>query len=293
VRGADALAVPPGSDPATLSRALAGFHDEFLATGRIAATVRPVVAASWRRSLVGGLDPETGGVPDPLGTAALEELRRRSPLARTMPLIRRLLVDAAADAGLVVAVRDAAGQLLWVEGNRGLRTQAEAMHFVAGADWSEASAGTNAPGTALRTGRGVQILGPEHLMRLVTPWSCTAVPIRDPDSRAVLGALDVTGGPEVAGPQTLALVRATVAAAEAELRIDRLRGRGRAGSTRRPAAPARLEVLGRSTRCSNAAAARRRSPCVTARSCCCCPSTGRASAAPSSRPPCRLTGSRP
>lgn len=239
------LAVPPGADAVSLSRALAGFHDEFLATGRIAPTVRPVVADSWRRSLVGGLDPETGGVRVALGPAALEELRRRSPLARTMPVIRRLLVDAAADAGLVVAVSDAAGQLLWVEGDAGLRTRAEAMQFVPGADWSEASAGTNAPGTALRTGRGVQILGPEHLMRLVTPWSCTAVPIRDPDTRSVLGALDVTGGAEAAGAQTLALVRATVAAAEAQLRIDRLRGREPRRTATRFVTPARLAVLGR------------------------------------------------
>ncbi|MGI3780070.1 MAG: hypothetical protein ACRYG2_04760 [Janthinobacterium lividum] len=246
VRGADAPALPPGSDAVSLAHALAGFHDDFLATGRIAPTVRPLVADSWRRSLVGGLDPELGGVPAPLGSAALEELRRRSPLARTMPVIRRLLVEAAADAGLVVAVTDADGQILWVEGDPGLRSRAEAMHFVAGADWSEARAGTNAPGTALRTGRGVQILGPEHLVRQVTPWSCTAVPIRDPDTRAVLGALDITGGSEVAGPQTLALVRATVAAAEAELRIDRLRAQDRSGPAPRPAAPGRFAVLGRS-----------------------------------------------
>jgi transcriptional regulator of acetoin/glycerol metabolism len=246
VRGADAPAVPPGSDAASLARRLAGLHDDFLATGHIAPTVRPVVADSWRRSLVGGLDPETGAVPVPLGPDVLDALRRRSPLARTMPVIRRLLVDAATDAGLVVAVTDPHGQILWLEGDARLRTRAEAMHFVAGADWSEARAGTNAPGTALRTGRGVQILGPEHLVRQVTPWSCTAVPIRDPDTRAVLGALDITGGPEVAGPQTLALVRATVAAAEAELRIDRLRGRHDSHRVHAQALPGRLAVLGRS-----------------------------------------------
>ncbi|SEQ28674.1 GAF domain-containing protein [Microlunatus flavus] len=246
MRGADAPAVPPGADAATLARALAGFHDDFLATGRIAPTVRRVVADSWRRSLTGGLDPETVGIGVRTGEA-LEDLRRRSPLRRSMPVVRRLLVEAATDAGLVVAVSDASGQLLWVEGDHGLRSRAEAMRFVAGADWSEPSAGTNAPGTALRTGRPVQILGPEHLMRPVTPWSCTAVPIHDPDTRELLGALDVTGRAEVAQPQTLALVRATVAAVEAELRIDRLRGR-RPVRTARPAErPARLEVLGRAT----------------------------------------------
>ena len=69
-----------------------------------------------------------------------------------MPVIRRLLVDDAAEAGLLVAVSDAAGQLLWVEGCPSLRARAEGMHFLPGADWSEASAGTNAPGTALALG---------------------------------------------------------------------------------------------------------------------------------------------
>jgi hypothetical protein len=245
VRGDGAPAVPQGSDAASLARTLTGLHDEFLATGRIAPAVRPLVADSWRRSLIGGLDPETGGAPVPLASAALDELRRRSPLARSMPVVRRLLVEAASDAGLVVAVTDAGGRILWVEGDPRLRSRAEAMHFVAGTDWSEAQAGTNAPGTALRTGRGVQILGPEHLLRRATAWSCTAVPIRDPDTLAVLGALDITGGPEVAGPQTLALVRATVAAAEAEIRIDRLRGRDPGPRPDRDHLPATFAVLGR------------------------------------------------
>ncbi len=162
-----------------------------------------------------------------------------------MPVIRRLLIDDAADAGLLVAVSDAAGRLLWVEGCPSLRARAEGMRFLPGADWSESSAGTNAPGTALALGEPVQIFGPEHLVRQVTPWSCSAAPIREPDTGAVLGVLDVTGSAEVAQPQTLALIRATVAAVEAELRLARLSpGEGphrTAANWERP----RLEVLGR------------------------------------------------
>ena len=59
--------------------------------------------------------------------------------------------------------------------------------------------------------------------------------------------LDLTGGPEVAGPQTLALVRATVAAVEAELRLSRLvTPYGLDGDRHESASAApRLEVLGR------------------------------------------------
>lgn len=152
----------------------------------------------------------------------LADVRDSHPLAAGMPVIRKLLVESAADSGLLVAVSDAAGRLLWVEGDAALRARAENMHFLPGADWSESSIGTNAPGTALALDRPVQIFGAEHLARQVTPWSCSAAPIHDPDTGAILGVLDLTGGDEVATPQTLTLVRATVAAVEAELRIERL-----------------------------------------------------------------------
>jgi transcriptional regulator of acetoin/glycerol metabolism len=243
VRG-DGPAMPLGADASQLSRHLNQVHDEFVQTGRLHHSLRRIVVDSWQRSVHTGLDPEYSLARVPLDAARLAEIRAGHPLAVAMPLIRRLLVDAATEAGLLVAVSDAAGQLLWVEGSHVLRSKAEAMHFMPGADWSEESAGTNAPGTALALGRPVQILGAEHLVRQVTPWSCSAAPIREPDTGAILGVLDITGGTEVVTSQTMALVRATVAAVEAELRLDRLSG---SAPPRRAAAPARprLSVLGR------------------------------------------------
>ncbi len=244
------LAMPPGTDLTQLSHFLHRAHDDFLSTGHLDIGLRPVVVQSWRRSLRAGLDPETSMAPIRLDERRLGELRATHPLASVMPVIRRLLVDSAAEAGLLVAVSDAAGQLLWVEGCPRLRSRAEGMHFIPGADWSEGCAGTNAPGTALAVDSPVQIFGAEHLSRSVTPWSCSAAPIHEPDTGAILGVLDLTGGSEVVTPQTLALVRATVAAVEAELRLERLsppahpssaQPRTTATSWSRP----QLEVLGR------------------------------------------------
>jgi hypothetical protein len=244
------LALPPGSDPRQLSRFLRSAHDDFVSTGHVDRGLRPLVVDSWRRSVDSGVNPESAVAPIRLDNERLAAIRASHPLASAMPLIRRLLVESAAEAGLLVAVSDAAGQLLWVEGEPGLRARAETMHFMPGADWSEASAGTNAPGTALAVGRPVQILGAEHLSRAVTPWSCSAVPIHEPDTGAVLGVLDLTGGAEVATAQTLTLVRATVAAVEAELRLERLAPSGparvtAAGWTAPASAAPVLAVLGR------------------------------------------------
>jgi transcriptional regulator of acetoin/glycerol metabolism len=236
--------MPPGADPAVLSRYLNRAHDDFVATGSTDASLRTLVQESWRRSVAGGLDPEQARAQIRLDDQALAAIRDAHPLAAGMPVIRRLLVESAADAGLLVAVSDAAGQLLWVEGSSTLRTLAEGMHFLPGADWSESSVGTNAPGTALALDRPVQIFGPEHLARQVTPWSCSAAPIHDPDTGAVLGVLDLTGGDEVVTPQSLTLVRATVAAVEAELRIERLSPAPRTSVAASGWATPSLDVLG-------------------------------------------------
>ena len=116
------------------------------------------------------------------------------------------------------------------------------MLFVEGAVWSEASVGTSAPGTALALGRSIQVSGPEHFNRAVHPWSCTAVPFRDPDTGAVIGVLDITGTEMAVAPHTLSLVEAAVAAAQAQLRVERLllaaAKRDRLARRRKPASAA-------------------------------------------------------
>jgi hypothetical protein len=202
-------------------RTLAAVHESFLAepTSPLPDLVRPVVAASWRRSLALGVDPCAGSAPLDLTESELAEYRERHPLAPMMPLIRRLLTDDADEAGHIVAIGDARGRLLWVEGHHRLRTRAEQMRFVEGALWSEGGAGTNAPGTALALDVPVQIRAGEHFGLGVQAWSCVAAPVHDPLSGRLLGVIDLTGGPDVAGPRTLALVRACAAAVEAGLAL--------------------------------------------------------------------------
>lgn len=224
---------------------LRAVHELFV-TGEVDTTflnsnaVRPVVAQSWQRSLAVGVDPDLDGVRAAAAAAAIERLRETHPLAPALPVIRRLLVDDAADSGIVVAVSAADGTLLWVEGDPKACRKAEAMNFVPGADWSERSAGTNAPGTALALDRELQIRGSEHFSRVVQPWSCTAAPVHDPSTGALLGAIDLTGGNQVATSQTLALVRATAVAVENHLALLRVAGVNPEPAARRP----HLVVLG-------------------------------------------------
>lgn len=253
------LALPKGSDAISERNRLERAYDTFLSTGEVG-SVRPVVAESWRLSRASGVCPD-GVLPEvDLLDVDLEAYRSNHPLAAVMPLIRRLLIDEAEEAGAIVVVADADARLLWVEGDAHLRRHAEAMNWVAGARWDERVAGTNAPAAAMRLDHALQVFAREHFASNVAGWSCTAAPIHDPLSGEVLGALDITGRDEVAAPAVLGLVRAAAAAAETELRMLALtqrRAKPVRRSTARPGSrysgPAllslsgtqRLSVLGR------------------------------------------------
>jgi len=230
-------------------------HEELLAGNledRRLQEVRPLVRESWERSWRGRVGPED---PPPLDLVSdeLDAYRLAHPLASAMDMIRALLLPGSSeDTGVVIAVGDQAGRLLWIEGDDQLRSLTDGMGFVAGANWSESAVGTSAPGTALALGQSVQIRGAEHYNRLVHPWSCTAAPVRDPETRRVLGVIDITGGPEVVSLQARLLVDATARAVESELMVARLRERSEAPRARatpkaRTSATARatLHVLGR------------------------------------------------
>lgn len=183
---------------------------------------RQLVIESWARSLSHLASPEAARPAIVWDGADLDEYRRGHPLAAIMPVIRQLLVRPSSDSKLVVAVGDEHGRLLWVEGDNATMRTVDRINFASGTDWSEAAVGTSAPGTALALGRSVQISGEEHFNPSVHPWSCTAVPLHDPDSGGILGIVDITGGADAAARTTLSLVEAAVAAAEAQLRIQRL-----------------------------------------------------------------------
>ncbi|MFJ6155155.1 GAF domain-containing protein [Pseudarthrobacter sp. NPDC092184] len=215
----------PGAGAALQLRALAA-HEELdggtLADAPELPGLRALIRESWQRSAGFKANPDNPAAPLAMDLDELEDYRRQHPLAAIMPVINKLLVQPSHDSGLLVAVGDEVGRLLWVDGDPALQRRAEGMMFVPGADWSEATVGTSAPGTALALGRGIQISGAEHYQRTVHPWSCTAVPFHDPDSGAVLGVVDITGTATAVAPHTLSLVEATVAAAQAQLRVERL-----------------------------------------------------------------------
>ncbi|MGW5523609.1 GAF domain-containing protein [Gordonia sp. NPDC003950] len=183
--------------------------------------VRSVVRESWSRSRDRGIDP-VDPLPedDDSATMTMAEFsryRQDHPITSVRPLVQNLMLDDIADSGVVVALTDQVGRLLWVEGSTEARDRAATINFVEGSVWSEDVVGTNAPGLALAVDKGVQVIGPEHFSDAVQDYSCAAAPVHDPLTGHVIGVIDVTGGREVAAPFALAAVRSVVAAVEREL----------------------------------------------------------------------------
>jgi hypothetical protein len=206
--------------------------------------VRAHVADSWLRSAAAGVHVDTVDAPITLPGDTLRDHREAHPLARVFPLLDDVLGQAARDCDAVMAVSDAAGQLLWVCGTPSVLRRAESIGFVEGSNWDERLAGTNAPGLALRLDQPAQVRRAEHFRHSVQKWSCAATPIHDPASTSLLGVLDITGNDTIAVPQTMAMVRAAARMAESELAREKL-------ARREPPEPARgalhlvIESLGR------------------------------------------------
>ncbi|MEE1840155.1 GAF domain-containing protein [Streptomyces sp. NPDC094045] len=229
------VALAAGMDPGERNGQLRRAHEVFTTAGRLEEPVRPVVGESWRRSARARVSPDGAALVE-LGSDELGPYRDDHPLASAMPVIRELMGAYATDGEHLLAVCDAHGRLLWVEGPAVIRRAAGRMNFVEGARWAESTAGTNAPGTAIAVDRPVQVFAAEHFLRPVQRWTCAAAPLHDPHTGRVLGAVDITGGDRLAHPHSLAFVQAVARAAETQLALLA------------PAAPCgtmRLSALGR------------------------------------------------
>lgn len=164
---------------------------------------------------------------DPAATAAPvdvepDEVRQRweaSPIRRSAVGLEEQLTLAAEAGDLVAAVTDQDGRILWSAGGRTMRRVAESVGFVPGGRWDETSAGTNALGLALRSGRPASVFSAEHWCDAVRDWVCWSAPVRARDGRS-LGVIDLSGRWDRASPLAEVTVAAVARLVEDHLPVD-------------------------------------------------------------------------
>ena len=146
---------------------------------------------SWSRSR-GYLPDFRASAPLALDGAALDNLWQDSALQRAATVALDALRRDAESTGMVAALSDDQGRLMWTGASRQMRTRVEQVNFTVGSCWSETAIGTNAVAIAVQEGRAVTIFSAEHYAPVIHDWVCYAAPIRHPATGRVVGALDLS-----------------------------------------------------------------------------------------------------
>ena len=122
----------------------------------------------------------------------------------------------------MVVLTDPQGTILHAVGDNGFLEKAQRVALAPGVNWSEASKGTNAIGTALFNEAPTLVHGGEHFVRANHFLTCSAAPILD-HAGQLLGVLDVTGDQQSYHPHTLAMVSMSARLIENQWINDRFR----------------------------------------------------------------------
>jgi GAF domain-containing protein len=205
-------------DPLLRARALAETFDAVLSGRPGRQAPRPVISESWQRSLAAHVDPDRRTPPVVHAPDDVRRIRAAHPLGDCLPVLRSTLTSIADEAMHVMLVTDAQGDILWRDGSTTMLSSADGVGLFPGTRWSETAIGTNAMGTALAVDAPVQIHSAEHLVRTYHGWTCVAAPVHDPETGAILGAVDISGPLHTVHPALLQLVSAAARLAENELR---------------------------------------------------------------------------
>ena len=212
--------IPPLSSPTERRKYLDRAWQLFVEDGVAPRGLPPEIARSWVRAReLLCVDPTLRRAPRVLGPEPLAERRRRDVVYRLAEPVLAAFARRLGSERHVLAYFDAAGWMLSIQGHpRAIEDVAE-INFAPGASWSEESAGTNGPGTAIREGRAVEVFASEHFVEAWQRWSCAGAPIFGREADEPVGLLDVTGPWESHSPQALALASSVAREVEGRLAV--------------------------------------------------------------------------
>ncbi|MEJ8281954.1 sigma-54-dependent Fis family transcriptional regulator [Pseudonocardia spirodelae] len=174
------------------------------------------VAASWRRSIAGGVDPAM------IANRFHPDLDTGSRLVRCARPVMEQLAEQVAGIGVCVALTDDRARLLVrLDTEAAIARAADGNAFAEGFGYAEGSVGTNGVGTVLESGRPVHIVGAEHFVEQLHDYACAGAPVHDPATGRVEAVLDLSCRAEHSSPLLLSLVRSAAARITDALLHDR------------------------------------------------------------------------
>jgi DNA-binding CsgD family transcriptional regulator len=191
---------------------LRGALGELLIDGAVSPGVRPEIAASWNRSIASNLHPDRFDVPFEPEVADSDRL-----IAAARAVVNRLTNDLSSTS-MSLVVADKQGHVVERSvGDGKLRSRLDRIMLAPGFLYRENCIGTNAIGTALEERAPSMVVGSEHFADALTEMACAAVPIFDPGTGSVLGAIDLTCAAREAHSLMLALAKHSAREIEQQL----------------------------------------------------------------------------
>jgi transcriptional regulator of acetoin/glycerol metabolism len=165
------------------------------------------IARSWSRSMASGLLPDARlQLADHSSGTELRQIltQNHELLAHSRPVMEYLFEQVRHNQNVVV-LSDNQGTLMHTLGDAIFLDKAQRVALASGASWHESQRGTNAIGTALAEGTGVEIHGQEHFLEHNSFLTCAASPIMSANG-SLMGILDISGDQHNGHPHTLGLV---------------------------------------------------------------------------------------
>ena len=194
----------PQPDLADDSR-LAKLRERFLNSEKIEPSrVRDAILASWWRSRRWNI------AADRIDLTYVRDPNLDTPLTRNALPVLRNLREHLEGQPISVILTDPAGVVLTrLTADHDLQRHLDGVQLAPGFSYAEKSVGTNGIGTALEGGRPAHVFGHEHYAENLEDLACAGVPIHDPISGKILGAVDLTCWRKNADPLLIALAKTT------------------------------------------------------------------------------------
>jgi len=172
------------------------------------------IAESWQRCRRLGVDPAFGKCQNIRNTRELDAESRG--LSDLVAETRNEIYEHVRGRGLLITISDRQGYLISMCGDYRTLLTADRLNFGPGANWSEASVGTNAIGTALVSEHALVVSGREHFCEGHHAWICSAAPIFDLFGR-VMGCVDISGPTSANHHMALTLAVKSARAVESQM----------------------------------------------------------------------------
>jgi DNA-binding CsgD family transcriptional regulator len=164
--------------------------------------MREEIVVSWFRSVRSGVRPDHFEVPYDA------DIDGHGRLAWAAGPVIQQVADELTGTGAAVVLTDAQSQILVREApDRSLRNWLDRIQLAPGFRYGEEQAGTNAIGTALILQAPFVVEGGEHYADVLGSMTCAAVPIADPRTGDLLGAVDLSCRADDASPLMLPFAR--------------------------------------------------------------------------------------